>query len=260
VERRIVRSDGPRPFRSRDEPGISFKGACELARSERGRGILRVILFGGSGMVGQGVLRECLLDPTVEHVLAVGRRPTGSNHPKLEELVVPNVADLSSYEDRLRGYDACFFCLGATSAGKTEEEYRRVTHDLTLAVAQTLARGNPQMAFVYVSGAGTDSTERGRSMWARVKGKTENDLRQLPFRAAYMFRPGIIQPRHGIRSRTRLYRLLYVLLWPIVALVSVVAPQSITTTDKVGRARIHVVERGSPTPWIGTREINALAL
>jgi uncharacterized protein YbjT (DUF2867 family) len=220
---------------------------------------MKVILFGATGMVGQGVLRECLLAPEVEQVLAVGRRATGQTHEKLRELVVPDLTDLAPVEAQLAGHDACFFSTGVTSAGKSEAEYRRLTHDLTLAVASVIARQNPGLVFTYVSGAGTDSTEQGRSMWARVKGQTENDLLRLPFRAAYMFRPGVIQPRHGIHSRTPLYRILYVVLWPFVALASVAAPGSITTTDKLGRAMIHVVERGSATPWLGTREINALS-
>jgi uncharacterized protein YbjT (DUF2867 family) len=220
---------------------------------------MKVILFGASGMVGQGVLRECLLAPEVEAVLSVGRRAIGESHPKLHQLVVPELTDLSARQDQLRGYDACFFCVGVTSAGKTESDYRKATYDLTLAVAGTLAPMDPGMTFVYVSGAGTDTSERGRSMWARVKGATENALLRLPFKAAYMFRPGVIQPRHGIHSRTPLYRALYVLLWPFVTLTSLVAPNSITTTEKVGRAMIHVVERGAARPWLGTREINQLA-
>ncbi|MGA7649334.1 MAG: NAD(P)H-binding protein, partial [Thermoplasmata archaeon] len=164
---------------------------------------MKVILFGATGMVGQGVLRECLLDPQVESVLSVGRSATGQQHPKLHEVVRGSLADLASIEDQLRGYDACFFCLGMSSAGMSEDDYRRVTHDLTVAAGQTLARLDPWMTFIYVSGAGTDSTEHGRSMWARVKGRTENELLRMPFRAAYMFRPGVIRPLHGIRSKTR---------------------------------------------------------
>jgi uncharacterized protein YbjT (DUF2867 family) len=160
---------------------------------------MRVILFGTTGMVGQGVLRECLLDPRVEKVLSIGRSKSGERHPKLEE------ADISDFDSLdLSAYDACFFCLGVSSAGMSEEDYRRVTYDLTLDVAKKIA--TPRMTFIYVSGAGTDSTERGRTMWARVKGATENALLKLPFKAAYMFRPGVIQPLHGISSRTTSYR------------------------------------------------------
>ncbi|MGA7476235.1 MAG: NAD(P)H-binding protein [Thermoplasmata archaeon] len=220
---------------------------------------MKVILFGATGMVGQGVLRECLLDPQVESVLSVGRSATGQQHPKLHEVVRGSLADLASIEDQLRGYDACFFCLGMSSAGMSEDDYRRVTHDLTVAAGQTLARLDPWMTFIYVSGAGTDSTEHGRSMWARVKGRTENELLRMPFRAAYMFRPGVIRPLHGIRSKTRSYRLLYLVLAPFVILAGAIAPNSITTTEKVGRAMIHAAQKGASKALLGTRDINELA-
>jgi uncharacterized protein YbjT (DUF2867 family) len=219
---------------------------------------MKVIIFGASGMVGQGTLRECLLDPEVTEVLVIGRTPIGPPEPKIREIVVPDVGHLAPIEDQLRGYDACFWCLGAASAGKTEAEYRRVTYDLTLSAAQTLAKVNPGMTFVYVSGAGTDSTEHGRSMWARVKGQTENALLRLPFRAAFMFRPGIIRPLHGIRSKTRSYRVLYAVMRPFLAVARLVAPNSITCTDRVGRAMIRVARDGASTHLIGTREINEL--
>lgn len=219
---------------------------------------MKVAIFGASGMVGQGVLRECLLDPDVTGVLAVGRSPLGRTDPKLHELLLPDVGDLSAAEEDLRGFDATFWCLGASSAGMSEEAYRRVTYDLTVAAATTLARVNPGMTFVYVSGAGTDSTGEGRSMWARVKGRTENALLGLPFRAAYMFRPGIIRPLHGIRSKTRSYRVLYAMLRPFLFLVRLLSPNSMTSTDRVGRAMIKVVRDGAPSRIIGTREINAL--
>lgn len=167
---------------------------------------MNAILFGATGMVGQGVLRECLLDPGVHQILSIVRTPSGQQHPKLRELVHTDFFDYSTIEPELTGFDACFFCLGVSSAGMDEAKYKRLTYDLTLAAATTLAKLNPQMTFLYVSGAGTDSTEHGRSMWARVKGKTENDLLKLPFHAAYMFRPGVIQPLHGIRSKTKLYQ------------------------------------------------------
>ncbi|HXI56585.1 MAG TPA: epimerase, partial [Polyangia bacterium] len=178
---------------------------------------MRIILFGATGMVGQGALRECLLDPDVSEVLSIGRTPVrrtavGPTDAKLREQVLADPGDLSSIEGQLVGYDACFFCLGVSSVGMTEAAYRRITYDLTLAAARTLSRLNPGMTFIYVSGAGTDSSERGRSMWARVKGQTENALLALPFKAAYMFRPGIIQPLHGIVSKTPLYRTFYFLL------------------------------------------------
>jgi uncharacterized protein YbjT (DUF2867 family) len=219
---------------------------------------MRVVLYGASGMVGQGVLRECLLDPGVELVLSVGRRPTGTSHAKFKEIVRPDLADLSGIEDQLRGFDACFFPLGVSSAGMTEDEYRHVTYDLTVAVGTTLARLNPGLTFVYVSGAGTDSTEHGRAMWARVKGATENALLLLPIKGAYMFRPGLIRPLHGIRSKTRLYRVSYTLLWPLMPLLSALLPNYITTTEKVGRAMIRLTRDGGPKKILNAREINAL--
>ncbi len=210
-------------------------------------------------MVGQGVLRECLLDPTVESVLSIGRRPSGQRHPKLREVVRGDLADLAPVEDRMGGYDACFFCLGVSSVGMTEDDYRRVTHDLTIGVAQVLSRLNPEMTFIYVSGAGTDSTEHGPVMWARVKGRTENALLRMPFKAAYMFRPGIIRPLHGARSKTRSYRVIYALMAPFLLLAAAIAPDSVTTTEKVGRAMIHAAQHGAPKALLGTREINRLA-
>jgi uncharacterized protein YbjT (DUF2867 family) len=219
---------------------------------------VKVLLLGGSGMVGQGVLRECLLASDVTSVLSVGRSPTGRTDPKLLEIVRADLTDLGPVEPQLTGYDAGFFCLGVSSVGKTEADYRRVTHDLTLRVAGTLARLNPGMTFVYVSGAGTDSTGKGRSMWARVKGQTENDLLRLPFKAAYMFRPGAIQPRHGIRSKTAVYRLAYLIVRPFLPIISRVAPNSITTTDQVGRAMLAVVRQGPTEQRVETRDINRL--
>lgn len=219
---------------------------------------MKVILFGATGMVGQGVLRECLLDPQVERVLSIGRSATGQVHAKLRELIRKDLLDLSAIEADLSGFDACFFCLGVSSAGMKEQDYRRVTFDITLAVAQTLARLNPTMAFVYVSGAGTDSSERGRSMWARVKGQTENALLRLPFKAAVMFRPGGIVPLHGITSKTRLYRMLYAVTRPLWPVLHSAFPQFVTTTEQVGRAMIRVAAHGAPKPILETRDINAL--
>jgi len=220
---------------------------------------MKVILFGATGMVGQGVLRECLLDPGVERVLVVGRRGTGLEHDKLREIVREDLFDLSSVEAELAGYDACFFCLGVSSAGMSEPDYTRVSHDLTMAAAQVLAKVNPGMTFIYVSGAGTDSTESGRTMWARVKGRTENALLKLPFKAAYMFRPGFIQPMHGIRSRTRLYRALYTAVGPLYPLWKTLFPGFVTTTEKVGRAMIRAARDGAPKAVLENRDINALA-
>src|ERR1700752_4565789 len=171
---------------------------------------MKVILFGGSGMVGQGVLHECLVDASVESVLSVGRSPLGVQHAKLREVLHKDFTDYSAIEPQLAGYDACFFCLGVSSIGMDAERYRHLTYDITMAAAKTLARLNPGMVFTYVTGRGTDSTEQGSLMWARVKGKTENDLLKLPFKAAYMFRPGGIPPLHGVRSKTGWINAIYV--------------------------------------------------
>ena len=217
---------------------------------------MKVILFGATGMVGQGVLRECLLDPGVESVLVVGRSPTGQRHGKLREILHNNFLDFSAIESELAGHDACFFCLGVTSVGLSEERYRHLTYDITLAAATTLARLNAGMVFIYVTGRGTDSTERGRLMWARVKGKTENDLLKLPFKAAYMFRPAAIQPLHGIRSKTAWYQAVYIVIAPLLMLLNRVAPNHMTTSEKLGRAMIAVARDGYPKPILEMEDIN----
>jgi len=219
---------------------------------------MRVVLFGATGMVGQGVLRECLLDPEIESVLAVGRSPTGQRHAKLHEIVHNDFLDFSRIESQLAGYDACFFCLGVSSIGMSEEQYRRLTYDITLAAARTLAKLNPQMVFIYVTGRGTDSSERGKLMWARVKGKTENDLLKLPFKAAYMFRPAGIQPLHGIRSKTGWVQAIYVGAAPLLSLLNRLAPTYMTTTEQVGRAMIKVARDGYPKPVLESDDINRM--
>jgi uncharacterized protein YbjT (DUF2867 family) len=217
---------------------------------------MKVILFGATGMVGQGVLRECLLDPDVTSVLAVGRSPSGKTHAKLREVLHDNFLDYATIEPQLAGYDACFFCLGVTSLGLTEERYRHLTYDITLAAATTLARLNPGMTFIYVTGAGTDSTEQGRVMWARVKGKTENDLFKLPFKAAYMFRPAAIQPLHGVRSKTAWVQAVIVVVGPLLTFLNRIAPKYVTTTEQVGRAMIKVARDGFPKPVLESEDIN----
>jgi len=209
-------------------------------------------------MVGQGVLRECLVDPDVRDILAVGRSTTGQHHPKLRELQHPDLTDLRSIETQLTDFDACFFCLGVSSAGMSEADYRRITFDLTLAVASVLARLNPGMTFIYVTGAGTDSSERGRTMWARVKGQTENALLRLPFKAAVMFRPAGIIPLHGIRSKTRLYRAAYAVTRPFWPALEAAFPRYVTTTERIGRAMLRVAKEGGPKSVLDTRDINAL--
>jgi uncharacterized protein YbjT (DUF2867 family) len=219
---------------------------------------MKVILFGASGMVGQGVLRECLLDPEVTTVVSIVRSRTGQQHPKLREIVHKDFLDFSSLESELSGFDACFFCLGVSSAGMTEENYRRVTYDITLAVAQALVKINRDMTFIFVSGAGTDSSEHGRTMWARVKGQTENVLLRLPFKAAYMFRPGVIVPLHGIKSRTMLYRIPYAVLGPILPPLKRLFPKYVTTTENLGRAMLVAAKRGAPKPVLESSDINKL--
>ena len=210
-------------------------------------------------MVGQGVLRECLLDPGVTGVLTLGRGATGQQHPKLREIVHANLLDYSGLEPQLTGLDACYFCLGVTSAGKSEDEYRRITYDLTLAAATVLARLNPNMVFIYVSGMGTDSSEQGRVMWARVKGQTENALFRLPFRAAYAFRPAGIVPLHGIVSKTFVYRVSYSVLKPFLRFLEAKFPKYVTTTEKVGRAMLRVTREGAPRRVLENIDINRLA-
>ena len=219
---------------------------------------MRVIIFGATGMVGQGVLRECLLDAGVERVLAVGRTATPQQEEKLHDLVVANFLDFSAVEGELSGYDACFFCLGITSAGMTEADYRRVTYDFALAAAQTLVRINPEMTFIFVSGAGADSTGRGRVMWARVKGQTENALLALPFKGVYVFRPGAIQPLHGIRSKTAWINTAYAVLGPLYPVFKWLAPDYVTTTEQIGRAMLAVARRGAPKRVLENADINGL--
>jgi uncharacterized protein YbjT (DUF2867 family) len=219
---------------------------------------MKIILFGTSGMVGQGVLRECLRDAEITQVLAVGRLEIPDRHAKLTVLVQKDLFDYSAVETQLTGYDACFFCLGVSSAGMTEERYRRVTYELTLAAAKTLVKLNPNMTFIYVSGTGTDSTEKGTVMWARVKGETENALFKLPFKGAYMFRPGIIQPLHGIQSKTTSYRILYTLMTPLLPIVNALFPKYITNTERVGRAMLRLAKQGSSLKTLENKDINAL--
>jgi hypothetical protein len=209
-------------------------------------------------MVGQGVLRECLLDRDVEAVLTIGRSATGQQHAKLQEIISTDLFNLSSIEGRLAGFDACFFCLGVSAAGMNEQDYRRLTYDLTISVATALVRLNPRMIFIYVSGAGTDSSERGRMMWARVKGKTENDLLKMPFRASYMFRPGYIQPLHGIHTKTKWYGALYAVMGPLYPIWKRLLPSYVTTTECLGRAMINVARKGAPKRLLENQDINSL--
>ncbi len=219
---------------------------------------MKVILFGASGMIGQGVLRECLGSPLVDRILVVGRTTVGVEDPKLRELVHPDLMQLDGVSWALAGYDACFFALGVSSGGMKPEEYERITYELTLSVARRLAELNPGMIFTYVSGAGTDSSEKGRTFWARVKGKTENALLRVPFRAAYMLRPGLIQPVDGAVSRTPAYRVLYTLLGPLLPTLHTLFPRHIVTTAELGQVMLLLAKKGYPRQILETADLRAL--
>ncbi len=219
---------------------------------------MKVLIFGATGMVGQGLLRECLLASDVDLVVTIGRSATSQQDPKLREIVHPDLFDYSSRETELSDFDACFFCLGVSSFRMKEPDYTRITYALTMAAAETLTRLNPQMTFIYVSGVGTDSSEHGRTMWARVKGRTENSLLRLPFKAAFMFRPGFIEAGHGIRSRTTIYRLIYTLGRPVFPLLRWAFPNQVLTTEDIGRAMLNAVRRGYSKQVLEPPDIRAL--
>lgn len=219
---------------------------------------MKVLIFGATGMVGQGVLRECLRAADVDVVQTVGRTRSGQLDARLHEIIQPDLMDYRGIESSLAGFDACFFCLGVSSAGMKEADYARLTYDLTLAAAGTLARLNPQMTFIYVSGAGTDSSEQGRSMWARVKGKTENALLRLPFKAVYLFRPGLIQATNGEVSKTRSYRIIYALLKPVVSMLRALFPNHVLTTEDIGQTMLALVRRGAPKAVLEIADILAI--
>jgi uncharacterized protein YbjT (DUF2867 family) len=219
---------------------------------------MKVLVFGATGMVGQGVVRECLLDPDVEQVASVGRTPTGALNPKLREIVHRDLSDYAGMEESLTGFNACFFCLGVSSAGMKEPDYERVTYGFTLAAAETLSRLNPGMTFIYVSGSGTDGSEQGRSMWASVKGRTENALLHLPLEA-YMFRPGFIEPLDGIQSKTASYRLFYALGKPLFPLLRKTFPNQVLSTRDVGRAMLNVARKGFEKRVLEARDIRMAA-
>ena len=216
---------------------------------------LKAIVFGATGMVGEGALHEALIDPAVGSVLVVGRRPCGVAHPKLKEVIHADFYDYAPIEASLAGYDACFFCLGVTSIGKNEEEYRRLTYDLTLAAAGALVRLNPAMTFCYVSGAGTDSSEQGRSMWARVKGRTENDLMKLPFKAVYAFRPGFIKPTPGLKNALGFSKVLA----PFYPLLRGLFPGWVCTLEDLGRSMIRAARTGCEKKILECRDIASLS-
>lgn len=198
---------------------------------------IKAIITGATGMVGEGVLHECLQHPLVESILVINRKPGGVSHPKLKEIIHTDFYNFSAIENQLSGYNACFFCLGVTSVGKKEDEYYKLTYTLTMSMATPLSKLNPEMTFCYVSGASTDSTEKGSSMWARVKGKTENDLMKLPFKKVFAFRPGFMKPTKGLKNTQKLYRYIS-WLYPIGRALS---PARFCTLKEVGLAMIHTV-------------------
>lgn len=218
---------------------------------------MNVLIFGATGMVGDGVLHECLADERVSSVLAVVRSPLGTTSPKLRVHTRSDFFDFSDLAAELRGMDACFFCLGDSAVGMNEAAYRRVTFDITLAAARALAEAHPGATFCYVSGEGVGGAERSRLMWVRVKSATENALLQLPL-AAYMFRPGLIQPRPGVKSKTPIYRFFYRLVGPFFPLIRRIAPTHVTTAANIGRAMIRVALEGYGSRFLENRDINAL--
>ncbi|MFC2101913.1 epimerase [Bacteroidota bacterium] len=216
---------------------------------------IRAIITGVTGMVGEGVLHECLQNPQVEAVLVIGRKPCGVSDPKLKEIVIPDLANLSTVEGQLPGYSACFFCAGISSVGMKEAEFKKMTYDLTLSFATTLSRVNPDMTFCYISGAGTDSSEKGRMMWARVKGKTENDLMKLPFADVYAFRPAFMLPTKGLKNTLPYYRYvtwLYPVFRPLL-------PQYFGTLKELGVAMIRSATKGSDKKVLEAKDIARLA-
>ncbi|GAB3320809.1 epimerase [Larkinella ripae] len=216
---------------------------------------VRAIITGTTGMVGEGVLLECLQNPAVEAVLIINRKPLGRSHPKLTEIIHADFYNFSAIENQLVGYNACYFCLGVSSVGMNEKEYAKVTYTLTMHVAQTLSRLNPDMTFCYVSGAGTDSSENGRQMWARVKGKTENDLTKLPFRRVFNFRPGFMKPTEGMKNTNSYYKYIG---W-LYPMGRALFPGGFCTLQEVGLAMIHTVSQGYEKPILEVRDIVELA-
>jgi uncharacterized protein YbjT (DUF2867 family) len=210
-------------------------------------------------MIGSGVLLECLADARVSQVVSVVRRPTGRTHQKLREVAHADFTDLSALAHEFRGADACYFCIGVTSVGMDEAAYRAVTYDVALAAARAMLDANPQMTFCFVSGAGADSSERGRVMWARVKGATENAILAMPFRNAFVFRPALVQPVKGVRSRTGWYRVFYAFMRPLAPLLLRFFPGSVTTTSHIGRAMLAVSLRGSSHRILHSAEINEMS-
>ena len=212
---------------------------------------IKAIITGATGMVGEGVLHECLQQADVEKVLVINRKPCGVKHPKLTEIIHTNFFDLSPIENQLSSYNACYFCLGVSSVGMKEPEYTRFTHDLTLHVAKTLVKQNSDITFIYVSGSGTDSSEKGRVMWARVKGKTENEILHLGFKKAYAFRPGFMRPTPGLKNVLGFYAFIN-WLYPTFRFL---APNLVSTLAEVGVAMINVTNNGYPKSVLEVKDI-----
>jgi len=221
---------------------------------------LRIVIFGATGMVGSGVLRESLAAADVEAVTTIGRTATGNRHAKLDETLVAGLMESSSHiaDGQLTGFDACFFCVGVSSSGMSETAYTQATYTFTTSVAARLAQLNPGMVFVYVSGAGADSSGKGSSMWARVRGRTENALLAMPFGRVHILRPGVIQPLNGARSKTRSYRLFYQLTGPLLSLLRKLSPGQILSTEIIGQAMLLLARQGAPSAILESRDIDAL--
>lgn len=221
---------------------------------------MKIILTGSTGMVGKGVLLECLDDKRVQQVVAINRNPLSIQHPKLKEIIHPDFFDFTDLEAEFAHADACFHCMGVSSAGMNEADYHKLTYNISLALAKSCHKENPNMVFTYVSGTGTDSSEKGRVMWARVKGKTENDIIKLGFKKAYMFRPGVIQPKRGIVSSTPLYRAFYKWFGWIIPIMKAISKDSVTTTEAVGKAMINAVDHNNCAVLLHNADINKLAI
>ncbi|GAB5539965.1 MAG: epimerase [Salibacteraceae bacterium] len=220
---------------------------------------MKAIITGATGMIGKGVLLECLDHKEVTEVLVITRNPTGETHPKLMELIHKDFTNFDSIKDQMAGYDACYHCMGVSAATMNEANYTKLTYEVSIALANTLYALNPNMTFIYVSGVGTDSSEKGRQMWARVKGKTENDLLKIGFKQSYMFRPGMIVPLRGIKSRTKLYQFMYDYFMWLLWIVKAISPSSVIDTTKIGLAMIEVTSRGFEKPVLTPMDINECA-
>ena len=215
----------------------------------------KIILTGATGMVGEGVLHECLQHPSIEQVLIINRKPSGMTHAKLKEIIHSDFNNINPIADKLAGYDACLFCLGVSAVGMKEDDYTRLTYTLTLHVAKTMLQQNPGMTFCYISGAGTDSTEKGKMMWARVKGKTENDLLNLPFKQVFLFRPGYMNPTKGMKNTLKYYKYIS---WMYPAL-RLLLPKYVSTLSELGKAMINAVILGYPKQVLEVKDIVTLA-